>query len=272
VATPLAGENEADLLAALLEELPPEAPPVPLPRQAAVSALGFVPLAAGRPFLIYGQGRTGSTLLGDLLAAHPQVFFGNEVLAGHVRAPRRYLEGLRRRHAQTCYGVHVKPYHLTVSQRVTDRRRWLSQLAGAGWMIVHLQRENTLRHVLSNVTFNQGGTSHFRLGDGRTTERARVDVPDLLRHMRARAALARQEREEVEGLAELSVSYERDLASGPEGWSRVTDVVFRGLQLPHHPVSTELRRINTGTLPEIVANYDEMADALSRTEWAHLLD
>ena len=67
--------------------LPPELPPVPLGLQARICARGLVKPTGGRPYLLYGQGRLGSTLLGTLLSSHPDVAFGNEVLRASVRAP-----------------------------------------------------------------------------------------------------------------------------------------------------------------------------------------
>jgi hypothetical protein len=62
---------------------PPEGRPVPLHRQARVLLRSWRQ-APPPGFLIYGQGRSGSTLLGELLGSHPQVCFADEVLRGRV--------------------------------------------------------------------------------------------------------------------------------------------------------------------------------------------
>ena len=264
--------RERHELEAMLMTFPPEGPPVGRREQARVLLRSFRPPSPPRSFLIYGQGRTGSTLLGELIGSHPDVDFGDEVLKGRVRAPLQYLEGLRREAAPRSYGVHVKPAHLAVSQGVADRGRWLRAAARRGWLVIHLKRENVLRHVLSNATMHASGASHFRGEGGKHVGAVTVDVPLLLRHMEGRALSARQEEQELEGIDHLTVTYERDLLAGEERWAAVSAQVYEALGREPYVPTTSLRRINKGALPELIANYDEVAAAVSGTQWAALLD
>jgi LPS sulfotransferase NodH len=233
-----------------------------------VCGRGLLTRHGPRPFLLYGQGRLGSTLLGSLLSSHPQVTFGNEVLRGPVRAPGLYLQGLRARAGDRHYGCHVKPYHLTDFQGIDDPARWLRARHRAGWLVVHLQRRNTLLHVLSNVTRNAMTRSHFQQGDGQQVPRIAVDTAELLTWMQHRSAGAEAERLALVGLPVQEVVYEDDLLPGPETWAAVTARLFAALDLAPCPVDTSLRKINPRRLEDFVANADEVRAAVAASRFA----
>lgn len=214
--------------------------------------------------IVFAQGRTGSTLLGDLLASHPDFHFADELLRPRARWPARYLEGRRAAHAGEAFCVHVKPYQLTDFQDVADLGGWLRERHAAGWLIVHLRRENLLRHVLSNFMRRELGVSHLTVGDGRERPHVQVDPAQLLASLDARAEIGSWEREAVAGLEHESLVYERDLLD-PSRWQPAAERVWRYAGLSPVPVSTELRRINAGRLEELIANYDEVRAALAGT-------
>lgn len=252
--------------------MPPELPPVALRRQLRVYAASLRRDHGSRPFLMYGQGRLGSTLLGRLLMSHPGLRFGDEVLRAPVKHPARWLDGLRAMQAPHSYGVHVKPYHLKDFQRTPDQGAWLRDRARDGWLLIHLQRRNTLLHVLSNATRQTRAGAHFTQGDGETVAPITVQVDELLHWMGLRQASQLAEARVLEGLPHLRVGYEDDLLPGAEAWARITGTVFRELGLAPHPVTTELRKVNPARLEDFVANADEVRAAVGASPWAHLLD
>jgi LPS sulfotransferase NodH len=252
--------------------LPAELPPIPLRLQARVSVRGLLRQHGGRPYLMYGQGRLGSTLLGTLLSSHPEVAFGNEVLRAPVRAPGAWVNGLRSRSAATHYGCHVKPYHLTDFQGLDHPARWLRRRYEEGWLILHLQRRNTLLHVLSNVSRNRMATSHFRHGDGREVPRVTVDTVDLLAWMAHRTAGVEEELAALHGLPVIDVVYEDDLLPGPDAWATVTGRVFAELGVEPCEVGSSLRKINPSRLEDFVDNAAEVRAAVAASRYARCLD
>ena len=258
--------------AELPRELPHELPPVPFGLQARIIARGLRRPTGGRPYLMYGQGRLGSTLLGTLLSSHPDVAFGNEVLRAPVKAPGAYVNGLRARATAAHYGCHVKPYHLTDFQGVDDPGRWLRRRHEEGWLLLHLQRRNTLLHVLSNATRDQMAASHFHQGDGLEVPRVTVDAVDLLLWMSRRAAGIEDERRHLRGLPVLEVVYEDDLLPGQAEWTRVAGRVFAELGVAPCEVGSSLRKINPGRLEDFVDNADEVRTAVAASPYAACLD
>ena len=56
-------------------------------------------------FLIIARARSGTTLLTNLLDAHPDVTCDREVLAKRVRAPQAYLNALAGKSSTKAYGL-----------------------------------------------------------------------------------------------------------------------------------------------------------------------
>jgi hypothetical protein len=233
----------------------PEDPPVPLPRQLQAYVRGLAPRRLPPAFLVFGQGRAGGTLLGSLLAGHPSVAFADEVLTGRVRAPLRYLNGLRAEHAPRVFGCHVKPHHLGAFQGVADSRGWLERAHREGWVLVHVRREDLLRHVLTGFSST-----------------VRIDPASLLGWLEVRERTGQQELEALDGLPRVTVTYEQDLLPGPEAWSRTSAQVLAALGLEPGPEPPPLQRHERRPLQELAANYDEVVAAVRDTRWARHLD
>jgi hypothetical protein len=251
--------------------LAPPLPPVSPARQVrSLLRLATRPSADPRKWLLFAQGRTGSTLLGELLGSHPDVVFADEILEARVRAPRLWVEGQRRRHPGAAFGFHVKIYQLTDVQGVRSPGDWLAAMHARGWRILALRRRNTLRHVLSNMTIAATGTVHDRTGAERSPALT-VDPDDLLFWMRARTAVGAAEQEALSRVPHESFVYEDDLLDAG-AWDATATRAFAHLGVPPAPVTVELRRRNAGRLEDLVANYREVAAVIRDSEFAEHLD
>ena len=249
--------------------------PVPLARQAAAYLSPLRPSrrrpAAGRvSFVIFAQGRTGSTLLASLMNSHDRVYCDNEILGWPVRCPGAWVDANRRRHPDEHYGFKVKPYELTVDQRL-DPGAWLRRMHGRGWKVINLRRKNVLRHALSNMVAEHIGGYTFRGVDPDESAGVDVDVDMLLGAMSVREEQREVELAALDGLPHVSVCYEDDLLR-PERHQATLDRISDALGLPRAPARTELRRITTDDLRTTIANYDEVADAVRASRWASLLE
>lgn len=223
-------------------------------------------------FILFAQGRTGSTLLGDLLRSHSKVYFGDEILSTKVSSPRWTAERLRWRHARHAVGFHVKIYQLTDDQGVADPGAWLRGMHSHGWRVISLRRKNLLRHVLSNMTAQAANRYEERAGStDRVRIRPHVDPGDLVHWMGVRAGVGAREAAALDGIQDLALTYETDLAD-PASWRDTMQRVFGYLDLPPVEVATTLRKQNPGTLTDLIANYDEVAEAVRGTEYAPYLD
>jgi len=229
----------------------------------AASALPGHP--ARPPVLIFAQGRSGSTLLESLLASTGHFASRGELLGeGHerLRWPAAFLRGQARWTGSRAMLCHVKLYHLTrdrarASTRPVEPRAFLHELHRQGGRIIHLNREDRIRHVLSGLVA-EARQNYHKLDDRPEQVRVHVKRATLEGWVRQRQALECAERAALAGLPVHEIVYERDLEDAAMH-QRTIDRVLDHLGLPRRAVSTPLRKINARPLNQIVANYDEFA-------------
>jgi len=223
-------------------------------------------------FVVLSRGRTGSTLLLDLLRCHPLIHCDGEILSHRlfVTSPQELLRSRAAIFASRAYGFKLRPTHCE-TQRMREGGAFLAALLAAGWRFVHLTRRDVLRVSLSRLMLAQTKVVHRRLGD-RPSDGTPVHIgaSDLL-SMLARVEREMQtERDLLAPLPHLTVTYEDDLLQ--EGRRQSTlDRVFDFLDLPSVPVSTRYLRLTTDRLSDFVQNHDELASTLADTEYARLL-
>lgn len=218
-------------------------------------------------FVIFCQGRTGSSLLRSLLNSHPDVRCEGEILVDPVAEPIEFLRETARNPARPVFGFKVKIYQLTDAQKV-DPREFLSELRVQSYRIIYLRRNNLLRHAISN-TFAEARRSYHDRSTGPRPSLA-VDPAQLIGVMQRRQKHLDNEAVVLEGFEYLTVEYERDLLD-PRQHQPTADRVFAFLGLEPVSVATDLSRSVSGSLSDRIANYDELAAALDGTEFSHFL-
>lgn len=233
---------------------------------------------AGRPrelptFVVLSRGRTGSTLLVDLLRCHPAIRCEGEVLSHRifVTSPEILIRARARLFASRVYGFKIRPAHYG-AQGIRHPKAFLAALQAEGWRLVHLRRRNVLRVALSSLRREQTKIVHRKVGD-EPDESAPLDVPiDRLLTRMARVEHEMRTEEELLGaLPHLRLTYEDDLLR--EGARQpALDRVFAFLGLPSVPVSTRYLRLSTDDLSAVIRNHDEVRQALAGTRSERFLD
>jgi hypothetical protein len=235
--------------------------------------------------------RTGSTFLVGCLQSHPDINCITELLVGaHLEPPgflrtsrtgtkaARFLmsggwfptRAMRRFYASSDKPVSIfKAMYNQVS--VPWTLRYLTR--NTDIHVLHLSRRNLLKMHVSQLLMP---TRRNRIWEPHTTEplppvTTRVDPAAAVEQMR-KAQLAYQHFEDLfKAHRRLSVVYE-DLIENqrlrPSEGRRICDF-FR---IADHPMQSSLIKMNPESLQAMVTNYDELAAAISRTEFANLLD
>lgn len=242
----------------------------------AAATLGRAAFAHGsrqRPaFVVHSLGRSGSTLLTDLLACHPDVECDGEILSHRllVSSPERLVRSRARLFPTQAYGFKMRPRHYA-DQRMASPAAFLSGLYGEGWRIVHLERRNLLRIALSWVANQQTGVVHRTFRDSGHSPRARHVPPDMLLRQLARVSNdVAVEQAALSNLPHLRLSYEDDLLE-QDTRQDAMNRVFEYLGLPPAPVSTRYVRLTGDRLEDLIENYEEIAAALKGTPYAQFL-
>lgn len=222
--------------------------------------------------MIFALGRTGSTLLVDLLNGSPDVHCDGEILTRGVVLPTAWVTAHRRRHPDRVYGFKVKVDQLLQRQHLPDPADWLGGMHRRGWRVIHLRRRNLLRHVLSNTAASERGRYHERAGESPATHRAlRIDPMELMHWLGVRAWTRDEERRALADVPHEKVCYEDDLLES-ERHQATLDRLSAVLGVAPGRAATTLRPTNQGRLEDLVANYTDVARALAGTPYEAYLD
>ncbi len=168
-------------------------------------------------FVLFCQGRTGSTLLVDLLNSHPEIQCEDEILnqqrhlfGKKVLWPYRFLRGMAASRKQQIFGFKVKIYQLTKHQAILPND-FLDRLERLGYRIVYLSRNNFLEHALSGLTAKQTKQYHLFEGDQDQTQQVEFSAIELAQKMQSKANLQKEELTVLKGRNYFEVIYEKDL-------------------------------------------------------------
>jgi LPS sulfotransferase NodH len=230
-----------------------------------------------KKFVIFAQGRSGSTLLVDLLNSHPEVFSYGELLqqdvVTNVRSPRHFVEGLLTLSRRPACGFKVKVSQLSGAQG-HDPGQVLADFERNGWKLIHLKRSNILKHAISSIRAEKTGLFHNvgGAGAGRPASAAiRIDVGELIENLKARQRQAAAERQALASLPHLVVEYENDLV-GAENQQCALHRIFEYVGVHPHKVNTVFRKVTAERLEDGVSNFVELEEALRNTEYGAYLD
>jgi hypothetical protein len=238
-------------------------------RTQAKAYLGAATRRSGKQgkFLIFAQGRTGSSLLVDVLNTSSVVRCEREILSKRVLWPRLFVEGRAAAHRPAVYGFKVKIYQLTEAQGIRDPGEWLRSMDQAGWRLIYLRRSNLLRHALSSFAAERNEGYQFVGATRPPKEPLHIDIGLLLDRLGFRKDMLRAESDALRGLEYETVVYEDDLMDS-DSQQATLNRLSGYLRVPAADVAIERHRINVGELRSLVANFEEMQQALLGTEWA----
>ncbi len=225
-------------------------------------------------FVIYGQGRSGSSVLLDLIGSHPDVYCESEIfnkkVAARLLRPWDYLHARADLSPKPAYGCKMKIYQMTDDQGVEDPHQFMLDLHAGDWKVIHLVREDLFRKALSLVVAEARGQFLDRKAGGTGVDSIAIDPARLQEAMRERRNADEEELAALEGIPHVRVTYERDLLDS-EKHQAVSDRVLEYLGLESAPVETRYVRTSRGHISDYISNYAVVRDYLSGTEFAAYL-
>jgi len=231
-------------------------------------------------FLIWTTQRTGSTVFWRTLDRHPEVEGHGEMFlptmtredaygaflarsrwarlearAAPERSVRRYLAELYSgRPGAAAVGFKLMYNHLT-----PPLAAWIERERPR---VIHLVRRNLLKMCISRVAAEQRGLYHLEPGQPPPADQVKLEPTTLVAQLEKIAAELERGAAFAHARGAISVAYEDLLTDRPATYARVFD--FLGVT-PWTPTEEPLRKINPDSLPELVANFDEVAATLRGT-------
>ena len=225
-------------------------------------------------FVIYGQGRSGSSVLLDLIGSHPDVYceseIFNEKVAARLLKPWDYLHARADLSPKPAYGCKMKIYQMTDDQGIEDPHQFMLDLHAGGWKVIHLVRQDLFRKALSLVVAETRGQFLDRKSGGTGVDSIAIDPVRLEAAMRERKNADEAELAALEGIPHVRVTYEEDLLDSANHQA-VSDRVLEYLGIETAPVETRYVRTSRGHVSDYVSNYEDVHAYLSSTEFAPYL-
>ncbi len=232
--------------------------------------------------------RTGSTFLVECLGSHPDIECASEILIGEPDSPRPQYRGRFKQLAKIGRIVtsgawrpahRMATFYAGGSARVRAFKVMYNQLAhplalrylrgNRDIRVLHLSRGNLLKVQVSRILM--GKRARVQATAPVDAVSTHVDPQEAILAMRA----ARARYEHFEGLfrdhPRLALTYE-SLFDGPNLDRATAARVCDFLGVAPHAMKSKLVKLNPESLREMVTNYDELAEALSRTEFAGMLE
>ena len=245
-------------------------------------------------------GRSGSTVLGDLLNQSPKILWDGEVYHSYVDwggqkairkgqdpsiDPVKLLQAQKIKARRRYYGFEVKFYHLDrTSISLSDYIQQISEL-GVSHFIV-LKRKNYLRKIVSSyVAFDKkknnlrtiDESDHHSVDAKARLYQINLDVNNvtidgskksLLEHLDYYQDHFQQLDAELADKKVLRLTYEDHIAEGPtKGYHQACD--FLGIS--RHPVTVQYGKTNPFKLSEIIENFSEVENILNNTKFEWML-
>ena len=255
-----------------------------------VEGLIRAPSATGHILMLH-TGRSGSTVVGNLLQQHSQIYWDGEIyekMFMRIRAEKGVLirdqdellgpddawpevDRRRKRGGPKLYGYECRDSHLR--RLKTSLPDYLRAARSRGFTrVILLERRNLLLKILSSVVAETRGQHHVRAGslvaqpslyinlDQVPLDHERVEILTAL----TRTALWLKDAEAAAGSDHLHLCYEDSIQNDP--------LVAYGMACEFLGVRSEKPSINLGKttafpLHQIVKNFDELCDRLRSTEF-----
>lgn len=234
---------------------------------------------AGEDFFILAQGRTGSRLLAELLNSHDDIYCDKEIFnktfylgSGDLFFPMEMLLGKARFFRKKRYGFKDKIYQIESQKKLDGTAKLLKDLKYHRFKIIYLRRENLFKHVLSNKIANMRGSYHaYKNMEEKEWQKLVLDPNEVIEKMEIRWNYQKREQEILKQFDHLTFTYEKDLKDR-EAQQKTASRIFRYLGVKDVPVATRMKKVNTRKNEDLIANYDEVYEAIKKTPYSIYLD
>jgi hypothetical protein len=232
--------------------------------------------------------RTGSTFLVECLRSHPEIECASEILNGLPDDPRPSYRGPFKETVKAFQylrsgawrpGQWLDAFYARGRARVRCFKAMYNQLSrpfalryfahNEDIRVIHLRRHNLLKVHVSTILMTR--RRHVQTTAPTDPVWIRVDPGRAIAAMRKARALYQKFDKAFEAHPRLQVSYE-NLFDGSHLDTMTGRRICDFFGVPYHPMQSKLTKLNPESLRDMVTNYDELAGALSRTEFADMLD
>lgn len=242
-----------------------------LETQSVLRGIGETPTVPEHRFVLFGRGRSGSTLLVQMLDANPAIGCLDEVLRFRTLRPVAMVDRELGRLQKPIRGFKLLSYQVRTLHNQKQGAALYDWMTEPSVKVFHLQRDNILRHALSNIYAETRATYHSTDKRAGQTDKITISPEQLFSWMRGSLDLLEWEKQYLGKMEREVIVYERDLAT-PERQRATLERVSRALGVP--PVASEapLRKVTPREYGAFIENWADLRTAIAGSEFAPYLD
>jgi hypothetical protein len=233
----------------------------------------LLPRTPREKFVIFGQGRCGSTLLTTLLDSHPDIRCEDELLSMRYWQPLTRLaryKNLAQRKSKV-FGFHLKPWHI---ERVYERSLldFCLKMDKQGYNFIHLKRRNIFLQSLSQAKLHLYGIVQSNSSPRTDKKEFYVDPKLVIFLMEEKELIAKGEALIIPQLSKpvFEVTYEDDLWNS-DVQKATTAKLFSHLGLKAFESSTPLKKVSPRDWRLGVENAEKIEAEVRKTPYAKFL-
>ena len=219
-------------------------------------------------FVIFGRGRSGSTLLVSLLNTLPDVYCDGEIFNVVSVFPKARVKRACNYSENRLYGFKLLSYQL-FRYNESFQLKFLNYLSSKGFRLIYLKRENLLNHAISNIRAREYGF-HNKESVNNEVSKVNIDMDDLFYWLELSEFRENKEEALLTSIYHKKLVYERDLEN-PENHKSTIDEVCDFLEIARGKVATQYRKVSPEKLIDSVLNYEEIRGFLRDTRFEKYL-
>jgi len=228
-------------------------------------------------FFIFGQGRSGSNLLVDLLNSHPDIYCDRELLNNFRVArknkvfrvliklfPYQYIKYYLNKNPGKIYGFKLMIYQLMGYKKIQKK------LFDQKWKIIHIKRDDVLQQTFSAIIAEKSGKYLRTNNDDEDKNIFNIEPRRVFDGILYRTRDLEREKNILKDLKFLEINYEKDLANSNK-WKETTERVFKFLGTYPVDISSSTLKTNSVANEKRISNYEEIMEYLKETQFSHLV-
>lgn len=231
-------------------------------------------------FILFASGRTGSTLLTNLLNSHPFITCDYEILLKFLENiyqsplfPETYIKSQAIKSSSAFYGCDLKYYQLNKMRLPINicPEKIMLNLYESGWKIIYLKRVNILKSSFSNIIAHKRQQWHNTSDKPFKKIKIFIDYDELLKLIKDREEVMIEEENIMKKIPHLPLIYEEDLLNSKQH-QIIGDKVCQYLDLESHILKSQYKKVSADNLTEEIQNYEEIIYKLQQSEYRKFID
>lgn len=210
-------------------------------------------------YVIFGRGRSGSTLLSSLLNQSTEIYCADEILHHYFKYPFVKLHYHSTISPKPIFGFKLLTYQLTDVHKINDLPSFFDKLIlHKKYQLIYLERKNILEQAISNINAFQSGKFHYSVGE-KAKSSITLDVDKVMMWLDILSGRRDLEQRLISKYPFLHLTYEDSLADSNVHQQTADQVLdFLGASKFEIKPSTLKKILEKKPLQELVDNYDDL--------------